>query len=117
MIEPVHISYRIDAEPPAMSESLLFSTASFEAIYGWLEAHEDAQVEVWGLEDDRRAALLAYRNAPPDSFGWSDWARRAYDDPSELSGVFETLELVTSAEVAAGLKAAFAGVFSPAASG
>jgi hypothetical protein len=100
-----------------MSESLFLNTANFEPIYGWLEARDDAQVEVWGLEDDRRAALLAYRNAPPDGFGWSDWARRAYDDPSELSGVFETLELVTSAEVAASLKTAFPGAVAPAASG
>jgi hypothetical protein len=98
-----------------MSESLFFSTANFEAIYGWLETHEDAQVEVWGLEEDRRAALLAYRNAPPDAFDWSNWARKAYDDPSELSALFETLELVTSAEVGASLKTAFPGAFSPAA--
>jgi hypothetical protein len=100
-----------------MSESLFFSTANFEAIYGWLEAHEDAQVEAWGLEDNRRVALLAYRNAPPDSFDWSNWARQAYDDPSELAGLFETLELVTSADVAASLKTAFPGQFSPTAGG
>jgi hypothetical protein len=93
-----------------MITSLYFASSQFEPIYGWLEAQAGLQVEVWGLETGRRMALLAYSDGPDDDFGWADWARSASEDPSELSGMFETLELVAESAVADQLKAAFAGV-------
>jgi hypothetical protein len=56
-------------------------------------------------------ALLAYSDGPGDDFGWANWAKSAYDDPSELCALFEQLELVAEGETATQLQAAFAGVF------
>ena len=80
-----------------MPASLVFKSADFEPVYGWLEGQPDLAVEVWGLENDRRAALLAYNDDPQDGFSWSNWAAAARDDPSELVGLFETLTLVAGA--------------------
>ena len=92
-----------------MADSLFLAAENFEPVYGWLEDHADVPVEVWGLETARRAALLAYRGAPPDTFGWSNWASEVYEDPSEFCRHFETLELVLPGDVTA-LKAAFPGL-------
>ena len=99
-----------------MIESLYLRAADLEPIYGWLEQHGDAIVEVWGLENGRRAALLAYGDGPPDGFSWSNWASAASEDPSELLGLFEELELAAEGAMAAQLSADFPGLFhSPAA--
>lgn len=97
-----------------MTTSLFFSSASFEPVYGWLEQHPGAQVQVWGLENGVRVALLAYSDGPGDDFGWANWASSSYDDPSELSAVFERLELVAEGEVTTPLGAAFPGTFAAA---
>lgn len=94
-----------------MLTNLYFASSGFEPVYGWLEQHAGLAVEVWGLEQGRRMALLAYSDGPGDDFGWANWAKAAYDDPSELSGLFEQLELVAEGDVAAQLQAAFANVF------
>lgn len=94
-----------------MLTNLYFASANFEPVFGWLEQHLGHAVEVWGLEQGRRMALLAYSDGPGDDYGWSDWAKSAYDDPSELSGLFEQLELVAEGDAAAQLRSAFAGVF------
>jgi hypothetical protein len=96
-----------------MPASLVFKSADFEPVYGWLEGQPDLAVEVWGLENDLRAALLAYNDDPQDGFSWSNWAAAARDDPSELVGLFETLTLVAEPEAAAKVSQAFPGVFSP----
>lgn len=87
-----------------------FASSQFEPVYGWLEQHPGLAVEVWGLEQGRRMALLAYSDGPGDDFGWSNWARQANDDPSELLGAFDQLELVAESEVATQLQAAFPSV-------
>ena len=92
-----------------MTTSLTLRSAGFEPVYSWLEQRQD-QVEVWGLESGRRAALLAYCDGPEDAFGWSNWTRAAYEDPSEILSLFETLELATEAATAASLNAAFPGL-------
>jgi hypothetical protein len=94
-----------------MIVSLYFASGQFEPVYGWLEQHAGLQVEVWGLENGRRMALLAYSDGPGDDYGWANWAKAAYDDPSELSALFEQLELVAESSVADQLKAAFGGLF------
>jgi hypothetical protein len=96
-----------------MPASLVFKSPDFEAVYDWLEGQPDLAVEVWGLENDRRAALLAYNDDPQDGFSWSNWAAAAREDPSELAGLFETLALVAEADVAAKVSQAFPGVFAP----
>jgi hypothetical protein len=92
--------------------SLTFAAASFEPVYGWFEQHPGAAVEVWALEDGRAVALLAYCDGPGDAFGWCDWVRSAYDDPSELSALFERLQIEAEDSVTAQLTTAFPGVFS-----
>ena len=94
-----------------MAASLLIAPASFEPVYGWFEDHPGVRVEVWGLDDNRRAALLAYSDGPGDGFGWSNWAGKAYDDPSELLTLFAQLEVVVEDAAAADLKAAFPDLF------
>ena len=94
-----------------MLTNLYFASASFEPVFGWLEQHGGRAVEVWGLEQGRRMALLAYSDGPGDDFGWSNWARAAYEDPSELCALFEQLELVAEGETATQLQAAFPNVF------
>src|SRR6202012_1912827 len=71
-----------------MPASLVFKSADFESVYGWLEGQADLMVEVWGMENERRAALLAYNDDPQDGFSWSNWAAAAREDPSELAGLF-----------------------------
>ena len=51
-----------------MPTTLSLRAADLEPFYGWLEQHGEVQVEVWGLENGRRAALLAYSDGPPDGF-------------------------------------------------
>src|SRR5580692_10258350 len=64
-----------------MATTLSLRGADLEPVYGWLEQHGDVLVEVWGLENSRRAALLAYSDGPPDGFSWSNWVSTAYQDP------------------------------------
>jgi hypothetical protein len=90
--------------------TLSLSSSNFEPVYGWLEPRKTA-VEVWGLENGLRAALVAYSEGPGDDFGWSNWVRQAYDDPSEILQLFETLELTADVETTSGLSTAFPGVF------
>jgi hypothetical protein len=94
--------------------SLTFASTAFEPIYGWFEQHAGVVVEVWGLEEGRAVALLAYCDGPNDTFGWSNWVRSAYDDPSELSGLFERLQIDVDDNAVAQLNPAFPGVFTPA---
>ena len=91
-----------------MPTMLSLRAADFEAVYGWLEQHGDIRVEVWGLENDRRAALLAYSDGPPDGFSWSNWVTTAYQDPSEVMPLFQDLEIALASDAeAALLKGAF----------
>jgi hypothetical protein len=96
-----------------MAASLTFKSADFEAVYGWLEGEPSLAVEVWGLEDGRRAALLAYNDNPQDGFSWSNWAAADHEDPSQLAGLFEALALVAEPEASAKVSQAFPGVFTP----
>jgi hypothetical protein len=91
-----------------MATTLSLRAANLEPVYGWLEQHGEAPVEVWGQEHGRRAALLAYSEGPPDGFCWSNWVSAAYRDPSEVMALFPDVEiaLVSDAE-AASLKGAF----------
>jgi hypothetical protein len=81
-----------------------------ERIYGWVEQHPGSQVEFWGLEDSRRFALLAYSDGGDDAFGWSNWATKASQDPSDLVALFDQVEIVVGTEVATALEAAFPGL-------
>jgi hypothetical protein len=92
-----------------MTTSLFLAPADFEPVYGWFETHVGARVQAWGLDDNRRGALLAYSDGPGDAFGWSNWLCKAYDDPSEIVPLFGRLELVVDPDVAASLDAAFPG--------
>jgi hypothetical protein len=94
-----------------MITSLYLASSQFEPVYGWLEGHPGVAVEIWGLETGRRMALLAYSDGPGDDFGWSNWARSAYDDPSEACSLFDQLELAAESDPTSQLKAAFPGVF------
>jgi hypothetical protein len=94
-----------------MLTNLYFASSNFEPVYGWLEQHAGLAVEVWGLELGRRMALVAYSDGPGDDFGWADWVKSAYDDPSELSALFEQLELVAEGDAATQLQSAFPDVF------
>ena len=91
-----------------------FKSADFEQVFGWLEDNRVAPVEVWGLEDGRAAALLAYSEGPADAFGWSNWASADRQDPSELSPLFPDLELYIEDAPAQRITSAFPGVFTPA---
>jgi len=91
-----------------MPTTLSLRAAGLEPVYGWLEQHGEVQVEVWGLENGRRAALLAYSDGPPDGFSWSNWVSTAYQDPSEVMALFQDLEIALAVDSdAASLKAAF----------
>jgi len=92
-----------------MTTSLYLAPGDFEPVYGWFEEHAGARVQVWGLDDNRRGALLAYSDGPGDTFGWSNWLCKAYDDPSEVVPLFSRLELIVETDVAASLNAAFPG--------
>lgn len=94
-----------------MLANLFFVFADFEPVFSWLEQHPGPAVEVWGLEQGRRMALLAYSDGPGDNYDWSNWLRSAADDPSELAAIFEQLELVAESETTAQLQAAFPNVF------
>ena len=101
-----------------MTATLSLRAAELEPVYGWLEQHGEVQAEVWGLENGRRAALLAYSDGPPDGFSWSNWVSAAYQDPSEVMPLFQDLEIALAADAeAASLKAAFPDVLADAASG
>jgi hypothetical protein len=82
-----------------------------EGVYGWMEQHPGSRVEFWGLEDSRRFALLAYSEGGDDAFGWSNWATKASQDPSDLVGMFEQVEIVVTLEVGAAIQAAFPGAW------
>ena len=90
-----------------MLTNLYLASSSFEPVFGWFEQHPGHAIEVWGLEQGRRMALLAYSDGAGDEFGWSNWTRAAYGDPSELSALFEQLELVAEGELATQLQATF----------
>jgi len=90
--------------------SLLIDPQTLEGVFGWLEQNGGQPVQLWGWEDNRRAALLAYTDGPGDDFGWSNWVTKAYEDPSEILPLFGRLELVVEADVAASLTAAFPGL-------
>ncbi len=94
-----------------MTVSLLLAPANFEAVYTWFENQQGGRAEVWGVDDNRRSALLAYSDGPGDDFGWSNWLTKAYDDPSEILPLFAQLEVVVEDDAAPGLKAAFPGLF------
>jgi len=94
-----------------MLVNLYFAFADFEQVFGWLEQHPGLALEVWGLEQGRHMTLLAYSDGPGDDFGWSNWANAAYDDPSELAGLFDQLELVAESGVTAQLQSAFPNAF------
>ncbi len=99
-----------------MPATLALRAADLEPVYGWLEQHGEVQAEVWGLENARRAALLAYSDGPPDGFSWSNWVSTAYQDPSEVMTLFQDLEIALASDAdAASLKGAFPGVLSDAA--
>jgi hypothetical protein len=100
-----------------MTTSFWLRAADFEPIYGWLEQHGDVQVEIWGLENGRRAALLAYSDGPPDGFSWSNWVSAVNQDPSESLALFPELEIALAAEgEATALKNAFPAILSDVAS-
>ncbi len=96
-----------------MITSQFLAPAAFEPVYSWLEDHDGVRVEVWGLDDNRRSALLAYSDGPGDDFGWSNWVTKAYEDPSEILPLFGRLELLVEADVAASLAAALPGLLIP----
>jgi hypothetical protein len=101
-----------------MTTTLWLRAADLEPIYGWLEQHGDVRVEVWGLENGRRAALLAYGDGPPDGFSWSNWVSAANQDPSEALALFPDLEVALAGDAeATTLKNAFPAVLRDAASG
>ena len=94
-----------------MPATLSLRAADLEPVYGWLEQHGEVQAEVWGLENARRAALLAYSDGPPDGFSWSNWVSTAYQDPSEVMTLFQDLEIALAVDAdAASLKGAFPGL-------
>ncbi|HUO12962.1 MAG TPA: hypothetical protein VMU37_09425 [Caulobacteraceae bacterium] len=94
-----------------MTTTLSFASDAFEPVYGWFEDHAGVAVEVWGLEYDRPVALIAYCDGAEDEFGWADWVSAANEDPSDICGFFERLQIVAEDGVAAQLAAAFPGVF------
>jgi hypothetical protein len=101
-----------------MATTFLLRAADLEPIYGWLEQHGDVQAEVWGLENGRRAALLAYSDGPPDGFSWSNWVSAVNQDPSQALALFPDLEIALAADAeAASLKGAFPAVLGGTASG
>ncbi len=94
-----------------MPTSLMLKPDRLEAIFGWLEQHGGAPVQLWAWENGRRVALLAYSDGAEDAIGWSNWASSDRADPSELIALFEQLELVTDDATATKLNATFLGVF------
>lgn len=95
--------------------TLSLRATDLEAVYGWLEQHGEVQVEVWALENGRRAALLAYSEGPPDGFSWSNWVSTAYQDPSQVMVLFQDLEVSLPDTDSASLKGAFPGALADAA--
>jgi hypothetical protein len=94
-----------------MPTSLLLKPDRLEAVYGWLEDHGGVQAQLWAWENNRRVALVAYSDGGEDAFGWSNWASKDRADPSELTTLFEQLELITDDATATKLNATFLGVF------
>ena len=94
----------------ATSLALAATDPRIEAVYTWLEQHPGAQVQLWGVENQRRVALLAYSDGPTDAFGWSNWASKA-EDPSEILTAFEQLAIIAEDQLASTLNATFLGVF------
>ena len=94
-----------------MPVSLMLKPDKLEAVYGWLEDHGGTQVQLWAWESKRRMAMLAYSDGGDDAFGWSNWAASDRADPSELTTLFEQLELVVDSTTATTLNATFLGVF------
>jgi hypothetical protein len=94
-----------------MTLSLILKPEKLEPVYGWLESNGGAKVQLWGWETGRRAALLAYSDGAEDAFGWSNWASKAGEDPSELTPLFDQLELVVESDLATRLNATFLGTF------
>ncbi|MEJ0066035.1 MAG: hypothetical protein WDM85_11950 [Caulobacteraceae bacterium] len=84
-----------------MTTTFSLRAVDFEPVYGWLEQHGDVIVEVWGLENGRQAALLAYSDGPPDGFTWSNWVSAANQDPSESIALFPDLEVVLATDAEA----------------
>jgi len=90
--------------------SLFVNPQALEGVFGWLEQNRGQPVQLWGWENNRRAALLAYTDGPGDDFGWSNWASAARPDPSALCPLFQQVELQVEESQAAQLVAAFPGV-------
>jgi hypothetical protein len=76
-----------------MLSKVIVSPDNFEAVYIWLKATSSIEIQVWGLADDRRAALLACCDGPTDRFGWSNWVSAMFTDPSEILDCFTALEI------------------------
>ncbi len=100
-----------------MTTTFSLRAADLEPVYGWLEQHGDVEAEVWGLENGRRAALLAYSDGSPDGFSWSNWVSAVNQDPSTALDLFPDLQIALGTEGAASdLKNAFPAVLSDVAS-
>ena len=96
-----------------MTTTFSLRAADLEQVYGWLEQHGEVQAEVWGLENGRRAALLAYSDGPPDGFSWSNWVSAVNQDPSTALDMFPDLQIALVAEgEATDLKNAFPAILS-----
>ena len=97
-----------------MTMSLMIKAGEprLEAIYARLQQLQGAQAQLFGWDDGRRAALLAYGGGAEDPFGWSNWMTKLADDPSTLLAGFEALELVTDEGTGSVLNATFLGAFS-----
>jgi hypothetical protein len=76
-----------------MSYRLLVSLEYFESVYDWLEKTSGPGSQVWGIADNRRAALLAHSDEVTNHFCWSDWVRAIFEDPSEILSRFSALEI------------------------
>ena len=89
--------------------SLFVNPTALEGVFGWLEQNGGQPVQLWGWENNRRTALLAYTDGPGDGFGWSNWAAAARPDPSELCPLFQAVELQVEPGQAAQLSSLFPG--------
>ena len=87
--------------------TLSVNPAALEGVFGWLEQNGGQPAQLWGFENGRPAALLAYSDGPGDGFGWSNWAAAARQDPSELAALFQQFGLQLEESQAAQLMAAF----------
>ena len=87
--------------------ALFVNPAALEGVFGWLEQNGGQPAQLWGFENGRPSALLAYSDGPGDGFGWSNWAAAARQDPSELAALFQQFGLQVEDGQAAQLLAAF----------